>query len=89
MDGPCSRCLIHLNASIAIFEKTTGKAMPSSSPRAIIAWYESVMEETGGDAWFTWNSSDRVLVPVSTWHGDPVCEAHLWELRDRELRGGR
>lgn len=87
----CGRCLVvidsrmrilakHPKHGLHVFERVTDMA-------ALKAW---VIEKILNGLWrFEVNDSNGRFVPISTWHGDPVCRWHLYVLGERELRTGR
>lgn len=87
-DEICGRCLVNVNATItiqAIFPDGHKEFCEHpTDPVALKKWVE--------DRWFGDNCRFEVgqttarFRAVSTWHGDPVCVYHLWELCETERR---
>lgn len=51
----------------------------TAGPRAIIHWYTSIMEKSGGDARFTYGAMDDTLTEIAILGGTPMCVGHLWQ----------
>lgn len=62
----------------------TEECRSPTSPRMVRHWALNALERSGGDARFSVNDCSLAFVPVSTWHGDPVCVVHLTECVSRE-----
>jgi hypothetical protein len=60
----------------------------TQNPAVLRQWAENILREDG-EAVFEMDAWNAVLIPVATWHGDPVCPVHLYDLRSQEMRGGR
>lgn len=86
----CGRCLIVFDARCEyVAEWESGSDHTAARrPQELADWVEAVMIKAGGDARFSMWGRAGMLIPVSTWQGDRICEAHLWERRDAEVRGG-
>lgn len=70
----------HPKHGLEVFERVTDMA-------ALKAW---AIEKILDGLWrFEVNATNGGFVPISTWHGDPVCCYHLYVLGERELRTGR
>ena len=94
MTDLCGRCLINPNAVTLIRAKVShadgsidSLVCPDLRPRTIRDWAEGILLADEHvvfelDAW------SGALIPVATWNGDPICDMHLWERRDAELRLG-
>lgn len=91
MPDICNRCLIQVNATTSIRAKIPeangGIRLEAfhypTDPVTLKAWVGDVLAEGGrievGD------TTDRFRA-FSTWHGDPVCVMHLWDLTENERR---
>ena len=92
--GLCVRCLIVQSAATRIVArwKAAGLAHQEhapnpTSPWALQAWAgEKIYGDNATIDLDAWTDAFR---PIATWHGDPICAPHLYELRQREMRGGR
>jgi len=84
----CGRCLAIVDVRIGVVAEKRG-AREGFSGSATDSWALArwVIEKLA-DHWTIWISDyTRAFEPVATWQGDPVCEMHLRECRERELRG--
>jgi hypothetical protein len=52
-----------------------------TDPVALKAW---VVEKILDGYWFEIGDTSERFVPISTWHGDPVCRWHLYYLANNE-----
>jgi hypothetical protein len=89
--GLCSRCLIVQNIATRIVARWKAGELdhqdypPSpTSPRALKSWAEEKLY--GDNATIDLDAWSDAFRPVATWHGDPVCVIHLYQLVDRERR---
>lgn len=85
----CGRCLIVVNVTTPVsvrYDHHTDWAQDTTDPEQLAAWVEQHCERSGGDALFSIGPTSRRFVPFSTWHGDPVCSWHLWQLTEKEQR---
>lgn len=91
----CGRCLGVLNASSSIQAEQIrgddrGRVVSfNHSPtdaHALRAWAEDKL--ASGDWHIDIDRQPDMLRPVATWHGDPVCAAHLRALVLAERTGG-
>lgn len=90
-DEPCGRCLVVVNA--ASFTVCRDLNKPSSQPieykagagrpRDLRDWYYRMMKEVSNPE-FQIDALPNMMIPVTTWHGDPVCGWHLIECRQAE-----
>lgn len=94
MDDPwglCGRCLVIVNTRANVAARRDGRVVEScpnpTDPRALRRWAEEKL--WGDNCVLSVDDMDYAFDPVTTWHGDPVCSAHLVECRLRELRGGK
>lgn len=91
----CNRCLVMRDVRIGFTARWQSGGMVFAEPwntigpRETINWHEKMMIKSGGDAIFDYAASRGALTAITTWNGDPVCEMHLWDLTERELRGTR
>ena len=91
MTDICNRCLIIPNATTLVraqIPRDDGlidftHANCATAPIDLKKWAEDVLAKGGRimvDA-----TTDR-FAALSTWHGDPVCSVHLWDLTTAEMR---
>lgn len=93
VEGPhvntCSRCLADLFISSAHYvnarNRSSGEIVSlryTADLQEIEDWAESHL----ADEWtVSLDNASGALHKVTTWHGDPVCRVHLYELRRQEL----
>ena len=84
----CNRCLVQLNASIVpvAIKDDIRRPFEGGYIKDLADW---AREQLSSGLHIQVGQSDRCFDPVSTWHGDPVCEVHLFWLIDRDLRSYR
>jgi hypothetical protein len=89
--GLCGRCLIVQSAGTNIVARWKADGLSHAehpptptNPRALKSWAEEKLYGDNAvidlDAWMD------AFRPVATWHGDPVCTIHLYQLVDQERR---
>lgn len=90
IDDLCVRCLVCVDARACFTARWADQfeTFPATqaNPRVLANWHEQVMIKSGGGAVFDLDALRRVLTAVTTWHGDPICAPHLWELVEDERR---
>lgn len=87
-DEICGRCLVNVDArsSIAAVKEGYLEQARDRDPRRLKAWAE---EKAYGDGChFQVDATGDRFIAISTWHGDPVCSYHLWQLAEAEMRNG-
>lgn len=93
IDDLCGRCLTIVDTRTAVQAHGRDDELPVDFPlsatltQRLRAWVEEQM--WGNGKMISIDAQPNAFRPVSTWHGDPVCEFHLRECRDRELRHAR
>jgi hypothetical protein len=83
---PCGRCLSiqDVRSSVVVRWDTGSEAFPDPTHLpGLRAW---VVEQIDQGRHIELNAMARAFRPVATWHGDTVCEVHLWEAADAERR---
>ena len=89
-EGICNRCLIQVNAMTSIMARWSGHAescLTPNSPYPLAKWAAEMLY--GNNATIMVNDRSDMFRQFSTWHGDPVCVWHLWELVDTENKAVR
>ena len=85
---PCTWCLLDLTSSFSVLsvqwppEENTPERWQGSQGR--LGRRIEVLTEALASGWPASINDTPVGPPVSTWHGDPVCETHLHQIA-REL----
>ena len=89
-DEICGRCLINPNSSTSIVAiwgaDRNMEDPPSMAPPQLKKWVQEMLY--GNQARFEVNATSQRFEAISTWHGDPVCGYHLWQLAEAEMRRG-
>jgi hypothetical protein len=87
----CGRCLVNLDARTLIRARFPNGHMEicssATDPVALKKWAQGQIRAHEAVSFDVDATADRFL-PVSTWHGDPVCSWHLWVLADAEMKRG-
>lgn len=93
-DDLCGRCLVVLSPAVNIIATWQAAGLDHAehpqyptSPKSLLAWAEARIY--GDGATISTDAATDTFRPVTTWHGDPVCIPHLFELRQAEMRGGQ
>ena len=87
-DEICGRCLINPDVRsniVAIWGN--GQNMdhpPDMAPPRLKKWAQEMLY--GNRARFEVDATSQRFEAISTWHGDPVCGWHLWQLAEAEMR---
>lgn len=86
----CGRCLVIPNATSyvrAVFPNGAKVIFREhTDPVALKKWVEA--RAYGDGCTFECDATTARFLPISTWHGDPVCAFHLWLLADLEMKRG-
>jgi hypothetical protein len=83
----CNRCLVIVDARASI--RAVQNGFPNEyftdffNTKSLIQWARA-MTIRGAD--IEMYAQRHTFEAISTWHGDPVCIPHLWELREAEQR---
>lgn len=89
-DEICGRCLINPDARTVIVaiwgDGSNMEHAPSMTPPALKKWLQKMLYING--ARFELGATSQRVEAISTWHGDPVCGYHLWQLAEAEMRNG-
>lgn len=87
----CGRCLVVINATVPIRAKhPRGEYEAFQYPTEMTtlkAWVIGKILDRGW--WFEIGTVTDCFIPISTWHGDPVCAYHLYALAELERRSLR
>lgn len=86
----CARCLVQVSSAVLMVAEWHSDGLlfkeecrTPNWPKDIVKWVGSVIRKDP-DAIFSINHNNHMIVPFTTWHGDPICVVHLVEVRCRE-----
>jgi hypothetical protein len=95
MDAVCTRCLMALcSPSSQLYIMPRGEYGDTEAQ-----WWNSALQDASsgtlarkaeiigqgvGMGWDVEINGQRVTAPLTTWHGDPICEAHLYYVAEQE-----
>jgi hypothetical protein len=83
----CGYCLVQQDARVNVVAEfpdgSSELCASATNPARLRVWVE---EAWAKGAKFAIADMPSAFRPVGTWHGDPVCVAHLWECVDRDRR---
>jgi hypothetical protein len=86
----CGRCLVVVNGSTRICARgpeTIEECPVTLNPFALKHWARNMLYV---NRWvIEVNERTHLFLPVATYHGDPVCSTHLWQLVEAERKGLR
>ncbi len=88
MDGICNRCLVIVNSTTRIRARYMDQLETFSNPSDMPALLDWVLDKLAGGWRLETDASIGTFRSISIWHGDPVCQVHLFMLVEAEMREG-
>ena len=96
MDGPCTWCLLALcDPSAGLQVQAQGQTIGETEGRMLadaqrdayggnLKRKAEIMTEAFAAGWSVTLNAYAVTEPVTTWHGDPICQTHLYAVAEKE-----